>query len=106
MQDVVKLLLMLAILVVAVLLARRVLLFLRNLMRPVVKPVRAVVRPVEEAMLNHVDQSLRDAGLDGAANASQKLVGLAREMESRVGAHLDKVEAGIKAKREKNEPSA
>lgn len=52
----------------------RIILFIRNLLRPTaeaLEPIAAKVNPSLEKLNNHVDQSLRDAGLGKIADANK-----------------------------------
>lgn len=104
-SEIGRMALILALLIGIFLVARRILLFLRNLMRPVLGPARAAVRPQEDALLGHVDRSLRSAGLDGTANVTGSAVQAVRGLDEAVGKHLDNLERDIQAKREREDPN-
>lgn len=105
MQEVGKLILMLALLVAALILARRLLIFVRALVKPVSDPLSKAVRPIEDKIHDHVDQSLRAAGMDQLADGARKLTAWERDKKAAIGKHLDAEQQRIQDKRERKDPT-
>lgn len=99
-NDLVKMLLGLLVLAGAVWFLLRAAVFVRALLRPALKPLRAVQRPFEKKVASHVAGAFRTAGLDPLARGTEKLVDVAHRVEDAAGASLDRLERNISERRE------
>lgn len=99
-NEIVRMLLVLLVLAGAVWLLIRFAVFVRALLRPILKPLRAAQRPIERKLTDQVAGALRTAGLDPLARGTEKLMNAAHRVEDAASAGLDRVERGIAERRE------
>jgi len=80
-------------------LARRVLIFLRALLRPVLAVAAPVLRRADQAVADHVAPALERAGADKAAQLVRKGPQATRDLQNGLSGLLDAEEARIAARR-------
>ena len=84
----------------AVWLLLRISVFLRALFTPALRPIRRIVRPLEEQLYELVAKSADKADAHGAADLVRQAPHLDQRIRSGVNAALDKIEQKTAARRE------